>query len=610
MKAIKDSIIKYWYLYICALVLGTEALVFAIFRQNSYIAIHDNLDLFMAHYQMIKLNNGWFAHNATMPMLHGVNRDLLGSEFLLYNILYIIFPNFTAYMLGMILKIAIGLVSFICLFKDIYGDRYDHYKGIIITVALAYSLIPVFPTYGIAFTSVPLIALLIRRLYYADTLKKRIPLYIAVFCYPIVSYFAYHGFFILAYMCVAVVILWIKDRKFPLSTFVSICVLSAGYILFEYRLFAAMLFDDTVTIRTSMEHGELTFLQALRTSLDEFIVATFHNQDSHTYFILWVSIIAIIVINLIYVKNNATKLIWKDPINLVMGWIILNCLNYGFYEFAPYRQLLETLVPKLTGFEFSRTAYFNTLLWYALLLLICIRIKDYADAKSQSQHEPESLKANEDTRSQSHHKAGLLQIAAPAIAIISVLVVMLTPQVYNDFYYTVYNQAYKLIKHKETSTVNYREFYSTDLFEQVKNNINYNGEWSAAYGLHPAVLNYNGISSIDGYLGMYPQTYKDQWIAIEEEAFAGSPSLADYFKGWGARVCLYSGNDENTYAPYRVMDLEDKSLKVDIDGLKNLDCKYIISRIEFTNAEEKNIELIGTYSDDQSPYTIYVYEIE
>ncbi len=48
---------------------------------------------------------------------------------------------------------------------------------------------------------------------------------------------------------------------------------------------------------------------------------------------------------------------------------------------------------------------------------------------------------------------------------------MFVPQVYNDFYYTCYNQAYKIIKHKETSTVNYNEFYSADLFEDIKDEI-------------------------------------------------------------------------------------------------------------------------------------------
>ncbi len=614
MNSIKNNLTKYWYMYIAGAVLLAEALVFAIFGQDSYIQIHDNLDLFVAHYQMIKLNNAWFAHGVTMPMLHGINRDLLGSEFLLYNLLYIIFPSFTAYMIGMFLKILIGLTGFVLLVRDIYGERFPRYHALAVIIGLAYGLIPVFPTYGIAFTSMPVIVLLLRRLYMAEqetrgiseaasgslTLHRSLPLYIGVFLYPLLSYFSYHGFFILAYMCAAVIILWIRDRKFPRSIFASICVLAAGYITFEYRLFKAMLFDDTITIRTTMVRGNLTLAQSIKLAFSELMDASFHSEDSHTYFILIVVIIALIIINIGH-KRSARL---TDPVNLIFAWIVFNCLIFGLCEFSPFRTLLETIVPPLKGFDFSRTSFFNPFLWYSMLFLICVRITDWADAQTvnsgnnQAGSEPDS------------RVRSIVLVIAPLVATIALLVVTLVPQTYNDFYYTVYNQAYKLIKHRDTRIVNYREFYSTKLFDQVKNDIDYGNEWSVAYGIHPAVLNFNGIASLDGYLGMYSEDYKQQWINIEKEAFEGSPSLKDYYEGWGARVCLYSGNDENTYAPLRVMDPEDKSLKADINGLKALDCRYIFSRIELSNAAEKNLELRGVYNDDSSPYTIYVYELK
>ena len=166
-----------------------------------------------------------------------------------------------------------------------------------------------------------------------------------------------------------------------------------------------------------------------------------------------------------------------------------------------------------------------------------------------------------------------------------------------------------MIKHKETSTVNYNEFYSAKLFEKIKSDIGYDGEWSASYGMHPAILNYNGIATVDGYLGMYAQEYKDKWTRVIEPAFPESPSLSSYFLGWGARVNLISADDENTYAPLRVMELNDTRLVANMDELKSLDCKYVFSRIEFSNAAEAGVTLIGTFTDESSPYTIYVYEL-
>ena len=144
----------------------------------------------------------------------------------------------------------------------------------------------------------------------------------------------------------------------------------------------------------------------------------------------------------------------------------------------------------------------------------------------------------------------------------------------------------------------------------IKEDIAYDGEWSASYGFHPAILSYNGIASVDGYLGMYSQEYKDKWTKVIEPAFPGSPSISDYFLSWGARVNLISASDENTYAPLRVMDPVDKRLVADMDELKSLDCKYIFSRVEFSNAGETGLSLVGTYTHEKSPYTIYVYRLD
>lgn len=586
MKKFVSKVSEKWYLYLVGGLFALQALVFLIFRENSYLQIHDNLDLFMAHYQMMKINGGFFAHNVNMPMLHGINRDLLGSEFSLYNILYVIFPNLWAYLIGYGLKIAIGTFGFILLAKDIYRDRYEQYRPIVVVVAACYGMIPVFPTYGIAFTSVPIIIWLLKRLYATKELKKRIVLYVGVFCYPLISYFSYHGFFILCYMVCAFLILWIKDKKFPKTMLASLVILSAGYMTWEYRLFGAMLFDDTVTIRTTMNHGNLTFGEAIKTAFSEFISASFHSQDSHTYVVLAVCLIGIVLINYSIIKGEGDKKlkrIFTEPVNLVCLWMIFNVLIFGLYEFAPFRELVEMIVPKLTGFEFARTAYFNTFLWYAELLLVTVRMYDFEKKK--------------------------VKTLANIIVALAAVVVMFAPAVYNDFYYTCYNYAYKIIKNKETSTVNYREFYSEDLFEEVKNEIGYNGEWSACYGFHPAILNYNGIASVDGYLGMYPQTYKEKWEKILAPAMEGSPSLKDYFYGWGARVSLYSGSDENTYAPHRYLEITDTRLMVDMEELKTLDCKYIFSRVEFSNVDDYSMKLIDTVSGYDSPYTIYVYEI-
>ena len=579
MRRIKEYICKNWFLIFTGALLLLQAVVFLFFRENSYIQIHDNLDLFAAHLQIMKNTDTFFAHDAVLPMLGGISRDTFGSEFSLYNILFYLFPNFWAYMLGYALKIGIGIFSFCLLAKDFYGDEYKKYRPLVLVTALAFGMIPVFPAYGIAFTSVPVIVYLLRRIY----LQPSKWLYAGVFFYPLISYFSYFGFFVLAYMVCAIIILWIKDKRFPKGITRALFVLAGGYIVFEYRLFKEMLFSDVVTIRGSMVNNDFSFMENLRSMWDIFVHAQFHCQDSHTYLVLPVCIVGIVLINAGYIKAKEYKKIYTDSCNLTFAFIVFNCLVYGLYDWKVFRDLVEALIPQLTGFQFNRTLYFNTFLWYALLFLVVKRLYD--------------------------SRRKLYIWLANGIVMAAALIVMWAPQMYNDFYRTCYYNAYSIVKQTQVNDLNYREFYSAELFKQIKDEINYNGEWSAAYGMNPAVLQYNGIATLDGYLGMYSQEYKDDFRKVIAPALKTAEGNRIYFDDWGARAYLFSGSDESTYAPYRDLGLTDYSLQIDTEAYKAIRGQYIFSTIAISNRQELNLDLKGTYSHESSPYTIYLYEV-
>lgn len=579
MKQIKTYIIKNWYILFVALLLCMQAGVFLLFREGSYIQVHDNLDLFASQLQMMKNTNTFFAHDVLLPMLGGISRNNFGSEFSLYNILFVFLPNFWAYMAGYALKIAIGIFSFCLLAKDIYGEKYETYRPLVLVVATAYGLIPVFPAYGIAFTSVPIIVFLLRRIY----LQPNKWLYLGVFLYPLLSYFSYFGIFLLAYVVLAVIILWIRDRRFPKGITLSLFLLAAGYIAFEHRLFEEMLFSDIVTIRGSMINADLSFAENIKSVWNVFSMTNFHEQDSHMYLVLPVCVIGLLVSNIGYIRRKEYRRILTDSCNLVFVFIVFNCIVYGLYNWKAFRDLVEAIVPQLTGFQFNRFTFFNPFLWYALLFLTVKKMYD------------------------SRKKWAI--VMANAVVMVATLIVMFKPQVYNDFYNTCYYNAYSILKQTQVKDLNYGEFYSHELFESIKEDIGYEDEWSAAYGLHPAVLQYNGIATLDGYLGMYSQEYKEAFREVIAPALKTAEGNRVYFDDWGARAYLFSGSDENTYVPYRDLGLTDYSLQIDPDAYKAIGGQYIFSRIEISNREELGLLLKGVYTHESSPYTIYLYEV-
>ena len=693
MKKLLQPVIGKWYWFLFGAAVLGEAAVFLFFGENSYIAVHDNLDLFMGHFMAMKHSGTFFAHDAVVPILGGITRDYLSSEFSLYNILYYLLPPFAAYLCGYFLKILIAVFSVYVLAKDIYDtgvrpsdgslpagqnaaagkdraagqsaasqDRtagqsaapggenaWEKYRPIAVACGLIYGLLPLFPAYGIAFSSIPLVIFLLRRIYRGEAFRRGrkpktadggwpepsgrteerktrgwLSSLLLLFFYPLLSYFSYFGIFILGYLLLAILILWVRDglqgrnaergtggsekaasaadrnagreeivsaaggnageRKRGIFRFLSLrllaafIVLSLGYIVFEYRLFGEMLFSSVETMRGSMAEDNFTAGQIMKTIWEVFSQAIFHAQPSHTRFLLPLCLLFFLFRAACFLRQGQPKRLLTDSFCLVLYFIVGNCLIYGFYYWGGLRELFEALIPPLEGFQFNRTVFFNPFLWYAALFLLVKYLYD-------------------------RRKKWL----GNAVLLISLAVVVLTPAVYNDFYYTLYYHAYRLVKGVEVENLNYREFFSEELFDEIKEDIGYDGEYGIAYGMHPAVLSYNGISTLDGYLGFYPQEYKEKFGAMIAPATERVQEWDTYFWDWGARAYIFSGSGENTWNPVRTMRVADDALYIDADMFRELGGKYLFSRIEIGNAPELGFTLIGTYSGEGSPYTIYVY---
>ena len=181
--------------------------------------------------------------------------------------------------------------------KDLYGEKYEYYKPLVWTLGLAYGVLNVFPAFGIPFASIPLVIYLIRKIYAQPSAKW----YAALFFYPFLSYFSYFGLFILAYMAAALIWIWIRDKKFPGRILLSICVLAAGCIACEYRLFGMMLLGNEVTIRSTMEAGSFTAGEILKTIGEVFTAGMFHAESAHSYLVLPVCSVYFILLNAFYI---------------------------------------------------------------------------------------------------------------------------------------------------------------------------------------------------------------------------------------------------------------------------------------------------------------------
>ncbi|MCM1264169.1 MAG: DUF6044 family protein [Butyrivibrio sp.] len=569
---------KYWFIFPIVGFLIFEGGVFLYYGEKSYISIHDNLDLFVAQFQMMKNTGTFWTHGADVPFLGGISRDNLPSELSLYTMLYMIFPSFTAYIIGLLLKAVIGLVSFKLLLKELYPDKYNAYRPIVYMTGFVYGIVNFFPAFGFAFASIPLAAYLLIRIYRKPSAR----LYLALLFYPLISYFSYIGIFILGYIAIVAIWLSIKDKKPAWSVIGAFFVLALGFVICEYRLFAQMLLSNEITIRKTMIEPALSFGEILTDVFALFKDGVFHADGEHTLFVLPICLIYFVGNNIYYIWKKRAKDMLHDRFNFVMLFIVFNCVVYGLYKFEFVRDIIATLLPPLKGFQFDRTSFFNPFLWYAALFLILIRLYD----------------------------SGIIQTwIANLIICVAALIVILTPNRYNDIYNTCYYRAYEFIHGYEADALDYEQFYAVDLFNEIKEKINYDDEWSVAYGIHPAVLEYNGIATLDGYLGFYSQEYKEEFRKIIAPALERVEASRIYFDDWGARAYLYSGTDASIVNFGKHIYATDYDIYIDTDALKALGGKYIFSRLEISNAAEAGIELMDNFSSADGSYVIYLYKV-
>lgn len=570
---------KYWFFFpIISFFILTVGVFFG-FGEHSYIAVHDNMDLFLAQFQMLKNTGTFFDHGVNVPFLGGISRDNLPSELSLYSVLYMIFPTYTAYILGILMKIMLGMFSFRLLAEELFPDKYVLYCPIIYMTGFAYGILWFFPAFGFAFASIPLCIYMLTKIYR----HKGKWWYLALFSYPLVSYFSYHGIFILGYLMIAVLWLSLRDKKPAWSLCIGLGVLALGYVVCEYRLFGQMLFSDEVTIRSTMVNPSLSGPEIVREIFTVWREGIFHADSVHGKIVLPVCILYFCVSNGMHLWKRQIKRIFHDPFNFIMLFLLFNSVVYGLYDCEPIRSFVEMLIPPLKGWQFNRTIFFNPFLWYAALFIVLARLYDM----------------------------GIWQMwAANVLICIAALVIILTPNRYNDLYATCHNRAYEYFHGTEADELDYEQFYAQELFREIKEDIGYTGEWSAAYGMHPAVLEYNGIATLDGYLGFYSQQYKDDFRKIIAPALDRVEATRVYYDDWGARAYLYSGTDLSIVNATKTVYATDWDIYIDTEAFRALGGEYIFSRIELGNAEKVGLRLIKEYAARDGSCTIYVYRAD
>ena len=121
------------------------------------------------------------------------------------------------------------------------------------------------------------------------------------------------------------------------------------------------------------------------------------------------------------------------------------------------------------------------------------------------------------------------------------------------------------------------------------------------------MLEYSGIATLDGYLGFYPQQYKEDFRRIIAPALERVEASRIYYDDWGARAYLYSGSEASVVSSLKSFTIADREICMDVQAFEELGGRYIFSRFELSNAEEAGLRFVKAYGTEKSPYMVYLY---
>ncbi|MEA2019078.1 MAG: DUF6044 family protein, partial [Campylobacterota bacterium] len=443
---------------------------------------------------------------------------------------------------------------YLLLNKYIFNYKDKQYS---ILISLTFSILPFWPSGGLSVAGLPLITYSFLNIHknnsnYKDWLTLMIFPFYSSFILSMMFYILLLGIFWLYSL---------KSKKINIYFTLSIFIFISLYVLTNYRLFEAFLFSsDFVSHRVERVNEYKTFFESLSSSMKHFIKGQYHAHSLHV--ILLPFIFFVFTYSIIKKRKNTL-------LNLLILLNVSISIWYGFWKYEGWEEIKNS-ISLLNSLNLSRIHFLTPLIWYISFAL--------------------SVKYFIDNIKYKHTKTIILLL-------ISVQVLYLYSK--SDF-----------VKTFKKTDITYSQFYSEKLFSDIDNYIQTDKSKYkiVSIGIHPSIARYNGFYTADGYLSNYSLEYKHKFRKVIEKELDKNKKLKKSFDNWGSRCYLFL--DEVGYNFERTKE-DTYPIKIDIDAqaLRDLDVEFIFSSYEIKNANINQLKFIELFTDEESAWDIYLYQV-
>jgi hypothetical protein len=555
------------------LIIILQQLPYFILGTGSFLTIPDNLDFYVPRIKMLIDEHLLMNASGVIPgIMDGVPRGgMVVNGFNIQSWIFLIFKPFYAYILNMLLTNLIAYCGMYLLLKK-YLIKEEGQSLILWFVSLSFGLLPFIYVIGISIAGIPLLLYAILNIYQYKTSWKD---FLIISAFPFYSLIAYTGFFIIMTYGIFALYSLIISRKLNISLWVGLFLLTTVYVIIEWGLLKCYLSGEV----EASQRSEFAFYifgnakEMIRGIGVNFIRGYYHCASLHSFILL--SICLFLIYRLISRQSFYTKEI-KMLVVLLICNLGLSFL-YGFYN-SVYFHNIKQAFPLARTFEFGRIFWFQPVIWYICFAILLVEI----------------------------FKAEKLKFLIPVIIVIQFSFQMSQKE---EFLNNI-----RLLAGKQISQPTFRQYFAEPIFTKIKKYIDKPEKSYRIVNLAipPAVTQYNGFSTLDGYMNIYSKLYKHKFRKVIAGELEKNPFIKRYYDDWGDKCYLFISEIDEKERFYITKERDLKIYKADIDvsALKELRCDFIFSAVEIMNSDKLKLVLLKKFDDPASAWDVYIYKLQ
>lgn len=540
----------------------------------------------------------------------------------LFVLLYVFFEPFTAFMLSQWIICIVGFCGMYFLLLKLTKQEFISFS-----VAVIFMLLPFYPVYGLCIPGQPMLLFAVLSLFDRERLSGYTVLYsMLILFYGAASSPVLVGFacllFLGSFALYETVTALRKKNRIPLSPWFSLGLLLTTYIVTNLGLIRQVLFPETTYIshKTEMVLSAQNFTDYFK---EAFTTGISYAQSYQNILFLLI-LLCIVLFSLQLIKNRISRIhpassadsVSADGLSQntvrsgknypfspehsgllakslgILAFILVICLFYAFYHGSFITGIRNASTGILKTFNLDRVCWLLPTAWCILAGYLLSFIE-----RSWEHSSPGSLRIRG-----IFIKYGIICIFLGIWGLTVLLHSSLRPNLS------------KLLKGGNYYALDWNNFFAEDIFSQIDAAI---GKPQDSYhvvsvGIYPAAAAYNGFYCLDGYSNNYPLEYKHTFRRIMEGELDKNDYVRDFFDNWGNRCYITTAEQANYYTFEKKWNSVIYDLDLNIDQLKEMDCKYIFSAAYLMNAEEKGLSLLqeAPFETENSWYHIYVYVVD